>query len=311
MLEKINYSLIEGIEEITNQIIEKEEKKDIIVGFIKKLNMQNKYEKYLQNSSILNEANNIYDSIKNEIELLVLLENKAKEINKKIAVLLACIQTKENDEIRYNTQIENIKEQLEIYNAENEKIKKIDIENNVKINNLSNNKTFKEYFNAVYPNFEGKYKKATNKDSVSNKSFNYAENEKDNPVLIISEKKKKVYLPYKARDLQAYVTKYPEQYRSEEDVILREYVRSLDNYMRFPVLERFKETYSLIRDKEAKPFIEALKYALELMFKSNLNPAIIAACSSQDELERYLLCLESNKTNEFKDFEIIFEVNPI
>jgi len=309
MLEKINYNLIEGIEELSNQILAREEKIGIIIGFIKRLNRQDRVERYLENANLLKESNRVYNSIKNELDSLELLRDKAKEINRKIAVLLAWIQSKESTETHYAAQIENIKQQMGIYNTENEKAKKVESMNNIEINNLFNNPIFKEYFKEEYPNFVSKVTQVDNKKPTA--EAGEEKNSKDNGVLIISEKKRKVYLPYKYKVLQAYITKYPKQYKSEEDVIQKEFIHPIDSYMRFPSVERFKQAYSLIRDKEAKPFIEALKYGLDMMFKAKLNPAIIAACSSQEELERYLHCLEKNKLSEFKDFEIRFEINPV
>ena len=57
--------------------------------------------------------------------------------------------------------------------------------------------------------------------------------------------------------------------------------------------------------------IDAFKIAVDTMFHHDLNPAVIAACKSQKQLEHYLECLEKNKTNEFCDFKIQFEVNPL
>jgi len=60
-----------------------------------------------------------------------------------------------------------------------------------------------------------------------------------------------------------------------------------------------------------KSAIDSLKFAMEIMFKSNINPTIIAAVKSQQQLEDYIECLEKNKLEDFKHFEIIFEVNPL
>ena len=49
---------------------------------------------------------------------------------------------------------------------------------------------------------------------------------------------------------------------------------------------------------------------MELMFKYNLNPIIIAGCRNLDELDIYLDCLDENELNDFKCFEIKFEVMP-
>ena len=42
-----------------------------------------------------------------------------------------------------------------------------------------------------------------------------------------------------------------------------------------------------------------------------LDPAIIASCKSQHELDSYLYYLESDNLNNFKFFDIIYEVNPM
>ena len=81
--------------------------------------------------------------------------------------------------------------------------------------------------------------------------------------------------------------------------------------MSHPVLSRFREAYSLCRDREAKPIFESLKYGMDMMFNRRLNPAIIAACKTQDQLSNYLNCLEKNDLKSFTDFEIRFEMNPL
>lgn len=48
-----------------------------------------------------------------------------------------------------------------------------------------------------------------------------------------------------------------------------------------------------------------------MMFNYSLNPAIIAACKSQNQLENYLKCMDGKSLDDFKDFEIKFEVAPL
>ena len=50
---------------------------------------------------------------------------------------------------------------------------------------------------------------------------------------------------------------------------------------------------------------------MEVMFNYDLNPVIIAACKSQEQLEHYLKCLEEKDLTKFNDFEIKFEVTPL
>ena len=122
---------------------------------------------------------------------------------------------------------------------------------------------------------------------------------------------KKVFLPYTKHEISLYLEQYPNSYTSYQDVIEKEFVLSLDYYMKHPVVARFREAYSLIRDRESKSVIDAFKFALDNMFRYELNPVIIAACKTQEQLEHYLNCLEKNKLEDFKDFEIKFEVAPL
>ena len=133
----------------------------------------------------------------------------------------------------------------------------------------------------------------------------------DNLVLITSESDNKVYLPYKVSEVEAYLEQYAEDYSGFEDVVEKEFVIPLEYYMKHPTTARFRETYSLIRDREGKSIVEALNYAFALMFKYDLNPTIIAACKTQKQLENYITCLENHNLDSFKDFEIRFEVNPL
>lgn len=132
----------------------------------------------------------------------------------------------------------------------------------------------------------------------------------DNNCLIISEMKGKVFLPYKVSTLKKLLAKFPEDYTDINDIIESEYVLPLSQFKN-PILSRFKEAYSLMKDTEDASFLEALDYALELSFNSNLNPAIIAACKSKTELDIYLDCLDSQELDKFKIFDIKYEINPI
>ena len=156
---------------------------------------------------------------------------------------------------------------------------------------------------------------SSNKDDLSiNRKLtnsNEKENIQENRTLIVSEKLKKIFLPYTKHEISLYLEQYPNSYTSYQDVIEKEFVLSLDYYMKHPVVARFREAYSLIRDRESKSVIDAFKFALDNMFRYELNPVIIAACKTQEQLEHYLDCLEKNKLEDFNDFEIKFEVAPL
>mgnify|MGYP007101884976 CR=1 FL=1 len=140
---------------------------------------------------------------------------------------------------------------------------------------------------------------------------NEFEVKKTNNILLVSERWKRVYLPYSESEVNLYLEQYPDDYQSFRDVVRKEFTLPLDYYIRHPIIARFREAYSLIRDREAKSIIDAFKYAMNIMAKHELNPVIIAACKTQSQLEDYLECLSKNKLGDFKSFEIKFEIAPL
>ena len=50
---------------------------------------------------------------------------------------------------------------------------------------------------------------------------------------------------------------------------------------------------SPIRNRQGKPVTHAVRAGLKLIYKHNLNPAIIAACKSEHELNTYLYYLDN------------------
>lgn len=125
--------------------------------------------------------------------------------------------------------------------------------------------------------------------------------------LIISEKEKKVFLPYKLEDINSYLGEHPNL--NFNDVIRLQYTVPLSRYKN-PVKSRFLEAYSLIRKKEHGSVKSALDLAFELSLNSRLHPAIITACNDLKELDIYLACLEFNELDDFRYFKIVFEVSP-
>ena len=132
----------------------------------------------------------------------------------------------------------------------------------------------------------------------------------DNNTLKISETQNKVFLPYKIYELKKILEENPNEYVSIQDIINKNYIISLDRYKN-ATFARFKETYNLMRKREKSSFSEALDLALEMTFKNNLNPAIITSCNNLAELDMYLDCLEENKLDKFKVFNIEYEMMPI
>lgn len=130
---------------------------------------------------------------------------------------------------------------------------------------------------------------------------------KDNRTLLISEEKKKTFLPYTINDLCA---KYDStKYNTIQELIEKEYTVP-NEYYHYPMFSRFKEGYKLIKEKERGTAKKAIDLGFELMFNFNLNPPIITACKNLEELNIYLDCLEENELNKFSCFDIVYEVPP-
>lgn len=130
---------------------------------------------------------------------------------------------------------------------------------------------------------------------------------KPKKTLVISEKTKKVILPYDINNIEKIYTKHKLKYSSTQDVIDKLYTKPI-SYYKFSPIARFKEAYKLIKEKEKGSTFKALSLAFELLGNYSLHPAIISACSSLDELDIYLACLEENSLQDFHFFNIKFDV---
>lgn len=132
---------------------------------------------------------------------------------------------------------------------------------------------------------------------------------KDNDTLIISEEDNQVILPYKLSEVERQYKKNKKKYSSVKDLIQNEYIIPTDNFKN-PIKSRFREAYQLIKKKEHGHLKEAIELGFELMFQSNLNPAVIAACKNLKELDIYLDCLDDNELDKFSCFNIVYNVPP-
>ena len=130
----------------------------------------------------------------------------------------------------------------------------------------------------------------------------------DNNTLLISEETQKVYLPYTIEEVMRKLNNSNE-YQTIEEVIENEYTLPLAMFKN-PIVSRFKEAYMFMRVKEKSSVYAALDLAVELMFNSNLNPAIIRACKDLKELNIYLDCLYENEVEKFDCFKIVYKVLP-
>ena len=132
-------------------------------------------------------------------------------------------------------------------------------------------------------------------------------NLEDNHTLVISEEDGKVYLPYTKDEIKNEIAQNKGTKISE--VIEDKYILPLDKY-KSSMRARFREGYNLMYRKEGKSRRSAIMLGIELMFETNLHPAIISACKNLEELDIYLDCLEDNELEKFSCFKIIYKSLP-
>ncbi len=134
------------------------------------------------------------------------------------------------------------------------------------------------------------------------------EKPKDSNVLLISETQSKVVLPYKIEDVNK-ILESNKKYTTVQEVIDGEYTLPIEKYKNSSK-SRFKEAYNLMRKKEKASVFDSLSLATEVIFNSSLNPAVITACNTLNELDVYLDCLSSNELDKFNFFKVKYEIVP-
>lgn len=287
-----NISYIDSIEneskKIDLEISYQTNTRNKIINLISSINTEIKEKQTDFTSSELykfsKEVKSIYDSLNKSINLLTMLKNK-------IAFL-------QNYKEHQNKNIyDKCAKEYSNFLTNNYKIL---LNTCNKLQNFITNENNKRFFDEFQINFDNNISNTTD-ETVLN----------DNNTLIISEKDNKVFLPYKLDEVNYYLDNYPDQFNSIENVVAKLFILPLQYYIIHPSIARFREAYSLCRNKEKCNVFDSLSYGFELMLNNKLNPAIIAACKNKEQLSHYIECLNENCLNEFTDFEIKFEVNPI
>lgn len=126
-------------------------------------------------------------------------------------------------------------------------------------------------------------------------------------VLLISKVQNKVVLPYRMHELYQIFNDNRGAFSSIQEIIDKKYTIPLDSY-KIGFISRFKEAFTLMRNRENSSLLDALDLASELMFNSLLHPAIITACKDLDQLDIYLDCLDKNELSDFPFFQIKYEL---
>lgn len=130
----------------------------------------------------------------------------------------------------------------------------------------------------------------------------------DNNVLLISEKKNRIFLPYTVKEVTD-ILESSSRYHSASQVVNKVFTVPLDKHKN-GIISRFKETFNFMRKKEKASLMDSLDFALDLAFNFKLNPAIILACKDLEQLDTYLDCLELNELSKFDYFKIEYEISP-
>lgn len=147
-------------------------------------------------------------------------------------------------------------------------------------------------------------------NGVADDAKNSSEDDEcENNVLVISQARNKVVLPYVTEDLKKELDEGKTECGSLRELIAKKYTVPLSRY-KHQYIARFKEAYDLIRERENGSVFDALDLATELFFMRFLHPAIITACKSLDWLDIYLDCLDKNELEDFPFFAIRYEMKP-
>ena len=193
--------------------------RDLVVKLINGLN-DSIYFSGINNKSDENEqkaltsAKNIFELINNNIDLIQSNIDLSNSINNGIVDLLIKIDADEKDisPDKYSDEINNLKNKINDISSNFEDLKlKIDTNNN-QISEFFNTDSIKTYIKdfSIELNTEPDNNTTDNNDENSDivsKTDTVSEDE-DNNVLLVSEKDKKVYLPYSKEEVFEYLKQY-------------------------------------------------------------------------------------------------------
>ena len=279
---------------------------------LKELNYQNMFNNILHNldvpdkdencKTLIAKAENILVKVNENISNISDLKNRLENISAKITELLLEVEANPTNKDNYFDKIQDLKDTINNLSIDIEDTKSKILVNDIHADTFLKNPDVIKYINLKI-------------DMVSPAELEIPSSSDDdihdNNTLLISEKLQKVFLPYSVKEVMSYLEQYPKEYSSFSDVITKEFIFPYSYYSKHTVVSRFREAYSLIRDRESKSIIDAFKFAVDIMFNYELNPVIIAACKTQEELENYLSCLNRQKLDEFTAFEIKYEISPL
>lgn len=266
------------------------------------------------NSSIKSSAKSYLKNIFENIQEIEKLHSYVNNINKEIYYLVNVKLSQPED--FYIEEFSKIKEEIEYLSQEFKVLEqKLTIDNNNFDKFVSNNLiiennefaiTNNDIINILNKQIYENYNKSKIKLSLKDKINNIENAVENNDSLIISEKHKKIYLPYTLKELKNNLIKD----KTLKNIVEEKYILPFEDFTKNSSKSRFIESYNLLRN-EGISFWESFTYSLKLLTKRNLNSVIIRACKTKKQLDTYLNCLDSNTLHYFDYFKIIYEVNPL
>ena len=134
--------------------------------------------------------------------------------------------------------------------------------------------------------------------------------EENNGTLLISEVQGKVVLPYTIKEVDTILNNNREKYSSRQEVIENVFTKPFNDYKN-QFSSRFREAVELVTKRDKMSFKDGISLVTELFSKRYLHPAIISACKNVDELNVYIDCLDNNELDDFKIFNIEYEIYPM
>lgn len=273
-------------------------------------NMQNHivlhaFSKFKKNAEFYNSLKKSFECANENIHLLLDREQNIDMLNKSITKLIA--HSNSQDKEKTDDSMQTINKQIENTFGLLKNIYKKISENNSILINFFSDKTTQRFLYLLDDKTD--YLDILNKNYFSSSSASKLSDDahEDNNVLIISKYKNKVFLRYRKSEIEMYLKNFPNKYKDFQDVVYKEFIVPLSYYTNSPSVARFREAFYLIREKENKSIIEALKYATYIMPMEKLHPAIVASCVHQYELDHYIDCLNNNRLYEFKYFTIKYD----
>ena len=179
-----------------------------------------------------NDIDTVVSSIDDTMASLTTLKEYLNSILHEVSTLTVSIEAGTKDKYSSMLVVQEIKDKINSYQKMSLEIKGSILISNINVSSLeyTDSDNYSAYTSTV-------------------STYNTQRVHSTNNVLLISAKDNKVFLPYTEKDVQDYLDSYPGEYESFEDVVEREFVVPLSYYSEHANFARFRETFSLIKER--------------------------------------------------------------